>query len=144
LVNVYDVKLMRSERKILRKIYGPTKLKDCTWRIKTDEESILFLQAWTYKGISGDSNRENSSITTNQCNWLSVSCCLMMSEARFLARDTGPVGECLLYMPACCLTVSETREAIRMRLKTEINSFLLGQWCVLEAVTRNSVKSEPP
>jgi hypothetical protein len=46
LVNVYDVKLMRLERKIVRKFYGPTKLKDGTWRIKSDE-SILFLQAGT-------------------------------------------------------------------------------------------------
>jgi hypothetical protein len=31
-------KLMRFERKVLTKIYGPTKLVDGTWRIKTHEE----------------------------------------------------------------------------------------------------------
>jgi hypothetical protein len=31
-------KLMISERKILRRIFGPTKEKDGTWRIKTNEE----------------------------------------------------------------------------------------------------------
>jgi hypothetical protein len=31
-------KLMRFERKIIRKIYGPTKLIHGTWRIKTDKE----------------------------------------------------------------------------------------------------------
>jgi hypothetical protein len=31
-------KLMIFERKILRRIFGPTKEKDGTWRIKTNEE----------------------------------------------------------------------------------------------------------
>jgi hypothetical protein len=31
-------KLIRLEKKILRKIYGPTKLIDGTWRIKTNEK----------------------------------------------------------------------------------------------------------
>jgi hypothetical protein len=36
-------KLMRFGRKILRKFYGPTKLTDGTWRIKTNEELIKTL-----------------------------------------------------------------------------------------------------
>jgi hypothetical protein len=31
-------KLMRFEMKILRKIYGPTKFKDGTWRLRINEE----------------------------------------------------------------------------------------------------------
>jgi hypothetical protein len=31
-------KLVMFERKILRKVYGPTELIDCTWRIKTNKE----------------------------------------------------------------------------------------------------------
>ena len=31
-------KLMVSERKVLRKIFGPTKERDGTWRIKTNDE----------------------------------------------------------------------------------------------------------
>jgi hypothetical protein len=31
-------KLMRSQKKILRKIYGPTKPIACIWKIKTNEE----------------------------------------------------------------------------------------------------------
>jgi hypothetical protein len=31
-------KLMVFERKVLRKIFGPTKERDGTWRIKTDDE----------------------------------------------------------------------------------------------------------
>jgi hypothetical protein len=38
------VKLARLERKILRKIYGPIKLTDDTWRIKTDEELDDFIE----------------------------------------------------------------------------------------------------
>jgi hypothetical protein len=32
-------KLMTFERKLLRKIFGPTKERDGTWRIKTNDES---------------------------------------------------------------------------------------------------------
>jgi len=31
-------KLIVFERKVLRKIFGPTKERDCTWRIKTNDE----------------------------------------------------------------------------------------------------------
>jgi hypothetical protein len=37
-------KLMRFGRKILRKIYGPTKLIHGSWRIKTDEELDDFME----------------------------------------------------------------------------------------------------
>ena len=33
-------KLLVFERKILRRIFGPTKERDGTWRIKTNEEQI--------------------------------------------------------------------------------------------------------
>jgi hypothetical protein len=33
-----NIKLMVFERKILRRIYGPTKERDGTWRIKSNEE----------------------------------------------------------------------------------------------------------
>jgi hypothetical protein len=32
------IKLMVFERKVLRRIYGPTKARDGTWRIKSNEE----------------------------------------------------------------------------------------------------------
>jgi hypothetical protein len=32
------LKLMVFERKILRRIFGPTKVRDCTWRIKSNED----------------------------------------------------------------------------------------------------------
>jgi hypothetical protein len=34
----YEIKQMVFERKILRIIYGPTKVRDGTWRIKSNEE----------------------------------------------------------------------------------------------------------
>jgi hypothetical protein len=37
-------KLLRLERKLLRKTYGPTKLIDDTWRIKTNEELDNFTE----------------------------------------------------------------------------------------------------
>ena len=33
-------KLMVFERKVLRRIFGPTKERHCTWRIKTNDELI--------------------------------------------------------------------------------------------------------
>jgi hypothetical protein len=32
------IKLTVFESKVLRKIFGPTKERDCTWRIKTNDE----------------------------------------------------------------------------------------------------------
>jgi hypothetical protein len=37
------LKLMVSERKILRRIYGPTKESDDMWRIKSNEELITLI-----------------------------------------------------------------------------------------------------
>jgi hypothetical protein len=41
-------KLMVFERKVLRKIFGPTKERDCTWRIKTNDELDKLIR---YKNI---------------------------------------------------------------------------------------------
>jgi hypothetical protein len=37
-MDTIEQKLMKFERKILKKIYGPTKLIGDTWRIETNEE----------------------------------------------------------------------------------------------------------
>jgi hypothetical protein len=37
-------KLMVFERKVLRKIFGPTKERDGTWRIKTNDELDKFIR----------------------------------------------------------------------------------------------------
>jgi len=38
LLETIESKLMVFERKVLRKIFGPTKERDSTWRIKTNDE----------------------------------------------------------------------------------------------------------
>jgi hypothetical protein len=46
----YD-KLMNSERKILRKIFGPTRTDDGYWRIKTDQEINDILKGQNIIGV---------------------------------------------------------------------------------------------
>jgi hypothetical protein len=44
-------KLMRFERKILRKIYGPTTIRESTWMIKTNEELDNFIEHKKYNSL---------------------------------------------------------------------------------------------
>jgi len=48
LKEIVNNKLMVFERKVLRKIFGPTKERDGTWRIKTNDELNEFLR---YKNV---------------------------------------------------------------------------------------------
>jgi len=43
-------KLMTFERKIVRKIFGPTKTSDGYWRIKTKQE-INYILKWKYNWV---------------------------------------------------------------------------------------------
>jgi hypothetical protein len=53
-------KLMAFERKIMRKIYGPTRTPDGYWRIKTNQEINDILNGWNIIGF----------IKKQRLNWL--------------------------------------------------------------------------